>query len=171
MKNFKERLENIVAFAFDVDGVLSTTFVPMYPNGEPMRTANIKDGYALQLAVKLGYKVAIITGGRTEAVRVRYGNLGITDIYMGQADKVGAYEEWKAKYGLDDAQILYMGDDMPDIPLLRRAGVACCPSDGAYDVKQNCDYISPYAGGKCCARDVIEQVLRAQNKWGNDMTW
>ncbi len=171
MKNFKEDLMNVRALAFDVDGVLSKTVVSMFPNGEPMRTANIKDGYALQLAVKLGYKIAIITGGQTEAVRVRYTNLGITDIYMSRSEKLSTYEEWKAKYGLSDEQIMYMGDDVPDIPLLRRVGLPVCPADACIDVLQICRYVSPFNGGECCVRDVIEQVLRAQGKWGNDYVW
>ncbi len=171
MRNFKEDLTAIRGFAFDVDGVLSCTQVPMFPNGEPMRTANIKDGYALQLAVKLGYHIAIITGGRSEAVRVRYTNLGIEDVYMGQSEKTEAYENWKQKRGLSDAQIMYMGDDMPDIPLLQRALLPVCPADAASDVKEVCRYISPYKGGECCARDVIEQVLRAQDNWGKDHSW
>ena len=171
MKNFKELLTDIRAFAFDVDGVLSDTVVPMFPNGEPMRTANIKDGYAIQLAVKLGYHVAIITGGSTEAVKVRFSMLGVTDIYMRQASKTGAYEEWKKKHNLTDNQILYMGDDMPDLPLLKRAGIAACPADACIDVREASIYISPFKGGHCCARDVIEQTLRAQGNWGTDLTW
>ncbi|MBR6250802.1 MAG: HAD-IIIA family hydrolase [Bacteroidales bacterium] len=171
MKNFKELLTDIRAFAFDVDGVLSDTVVPMFPNGEPMRTANIKDGYAIQLAVKLGYHIAIITGGSTEAVKVRFSTLGVQDIYMRQATKIGAYEEWKQKHNLSDNQILYMGDDMPDVPVLKRVGIAACPADACIDVREICQYISPYNGGHCCARDVIEQTLRAQGKWGTDHTW
>ncbi|MCF0190338.1 MAG: HAD-IIIA family hydrolase [Marinilabiliaceae bacterium] len=170
-KNFKEELTQVRAFAFDVDGVLSQTQVPMYPNGEPMRTANIKDGYAIQLAVKMGYHIAIITGGNTEAIRVRFSNLGVQDIYMGQSNKVSAYESWKTKKGLTDEQVLYMGDDMPDLPLLKRAGVPTCPVDAATDVKSVCHYISPYKGGECCVRDVVEQVLRVNGDWGKDLDW
>lgn len=170
-RNFKEELSDIKAFAFDVDGVLSMTQVPMFPNGEPMRTANIKDGYAIQLAVKLGYQVAIITGGNTEAIRVRYTNLGVQDVFMGQSNKTSAYENWKKKYGLTDNQILYMGDDMPDLPLLKRAGVPTCPADAVRDVQEACHYISPFNGGQCCVRDVIEQVIRVNGQWGQDLDW
>lgn len=171
MKNFKEKLMEVKAFAFDVDGVLSQTAVPMYPTGEPMRTANIKDGYALQLAAKLGYPIAIITGGKTEAIRVRYTNLGISDIYMGQSEKTEAYEDWKRKHGLEDKDIMYMGDDMPDLVLLKRVGVPVCPADAVSDVVEVCSYVSPFVGGQCCVRDVVEQVLKAHDKWYIDHTW
>ena len=171
MKNFKELLTDIRAFAFDVDGVLSESVIPMSTSGEPMRTANIKDGYAIQLAVKLGYHVAIITGGSTEAVKTRFSMLGVQDIYMRQASKIGAYEDWKRKHNLTDNQILYMGDDMPDLPLMELAGIATCPADACIDVRQASIYISPRNGGQGCARDVIEQTLRAQNNWGKDLTW
>ncbi len=170
-KNFKELLPKVKAFAFDVDGVLSCETVPMSTEGVPMRTANIKDGYVLQLAVKLGYKIAIITGGSSPAIEKRYNGLGITDIYMGQATKIGAYTEWKNKYSLSDEEIMYMGDDIPDIPLLKVVGVPVCPSDACIDAKQVARYISPFAGGQCCVRDVVEQVLRSKGEWGNDHSW
>lgn len=171
MRNFKEDLTKIKAFAFDVDGVLSKTTVPMFPNGEPMRTANIKDGYVIQLAVKLGYKIAIITGGRTEAVKMRFEALGVKDIFMGQSEKTQTYKNWRDANGLDDSEIMYMGDDMPDIPVLRLVGMPVCPADAVTDVKNVVRYVSPFNGGECCVRDVMEQVLRAQNKWGSDLTW
>ncbi|MGN0028848.1 MAG: KdsC family phosphatase [Marinilabiliaceae bacterium] len=170
-KNFKELLPGVRAFAFDIDGVLSTQTVPMSADGIPMRTANIKDGYVLQLAVKLGYKIAIITGGKSDAIRKRYEGLGITDIYMGQATKTGAYTEWKEANGLKDEEILYMGDDIPDLPLLRVVGVPTCPQDACVDVKAACRYISPFRGGECCVRDVVEQVLRSKGEWGHDHSW
>ena len=171
MKNFKEDLVHVKGFAFDVDGVLSCHVVPMFPNGEPMRTANIKDGYVIQLAVKLGYHIAIITGGKTEAVLARYKSLGVQDIFVGQSEKTEAYKEWRDKYGMSDSEIMYMGDDMPDLPVLRMAGMPVCPADAASDVKAECRYVSPYNGGECCVRDVMEQVLRAQNNWGKDLSW
>lgn len=171
MKNFKEDLVNVKGFAFDVDGVLSHQVVPMFPNGEPMRMANIKDGYVLQLAIKLGYKVAIITGGRSEAVRVRYEALGVQDIFMGQSEKTAAFKEWILKHGLSPSQVMYMGDDMPDIPVMKLVGLPVCPADAAEDVKSVCRYISPATGGNGCVRDVMEQVLRVQNQWGTDHTW
>lgn len=171
MKNFKELLMNVRAFGFDVDGVLSQTVVPMFPDGQPMRTANIKDGYALQLAIKLGYPVAIITGGRTEAVRKRFEALGVTDIFMGQSTKLETYRAWRDKHGLTDADVMYMGDDMPDLPVLGEVGLPVCPCDAVPDVKRVSVYVSPFAGGCCCVRDVVEQVLKAQGKWGSDLAW
>lgn len=169
--NFKELLPGVRAFAFDIDGVLSSQTVHMSEDGIPMRTANIKDGYVLQLAVKLGYKIAIITGGNTQSVRKRYEGLGITDIYMGQSTKMGAYTEWRDKHSLKDSEIMYMGDDMPDLPLLKVVGVPVCPIDACVDVKEVCRYISPFKGGECCVRDVVEQVLRAKGEWGHDHSW
>lgn len=170
-KNFKELLPNVKAFAFDIDGVLSTQTVPMSADGIPMRTANIKDGYVLQLAVKLGYKIAIITGGKSDAIRHRYGGLGITDIFMGQATKMGAYTQWRDANGLSDNEILYMGDDIPDLPLLQIVGVPTCPVDACPDVKDVVRYVSPFKGGECCVRDVMEQVLRSKGQWGHDHSW
>lgn len=164
-QHFKDRLTNIKGFVFDVDGVLSSSTISLYPNGEPMRTANIKDGYALQLAVKLGYQIAIITGANTEAIRKRFSNLGINHIYMSSDIKIRDYEDFKQQCGLNDDEIICMGDDIPDIPILKLSGIATCPADAVDDVKSVVEYISHRSGGHGCARDIIEQVLRAQHKW------
>ena len=161
-------LKKVKALVFDVDGVLSCETILLYPNGEPMRSVNIKDGYALQFAVKSGLRVAIITGGNSEAVRKRCEGLGIDDVYMGASVKVREYEAFKTKYGLKDEDILYMGDDIPDYEVMRKCGVACCPADAAPEIKSVSTYISHLAGGYGCGRDVIEQVLRAQGKWMSD---
>ena len=124
MSTINYDLKKIKALDFDVDGVLSADMIPLHISGEPMRTVNIKDGYALQLAVKQGLHVAIITGGRTEAVRIRFSALGITDLYMGSAVKIHDYRDFREKYGLSDEEILYMGDDIPDIEVLRECGFA-----------------------------------------------
>lgn len=158
-------LKKIKAIAFDVDGVLSRQTILLHPSGEPARTVNIKDGYALQLAVKMGLHVAIITGGRSEAVRRRYEGLGVPDIYMGCSVKITTYEVFLRKYGLRDEEVLYMGDDIPDYEILTRCGCPCCPSDAAPEIRSVSCYISHLAGGDGCGRDVIEQVLRAQQKW------
>ena len=129
MSTINYDLSRIKALAFDVDGVLSSTTVPLHPSGEPMRTVNIKDGYAIQLAVKKGIRIAIITGGRTEAVRIRFAGLGVTDLYMGSAVKIHDYRAFRDKYGLADDEILYMGDDVPDIEVMRECGLPCCPKD------------------------------------------
>lgn len=167
-KNFKEYLPHIKAFAFDVDGVLSANCIPLYPNGEPMRMANIKDGYVLQLAIKLGYPIAIITGGKTAAVRTRFEGLGIQDIYLGSSIKTIDFEHFIAKHGLHPTDVLYMGDDIPDLPVMKLVGMPTCPSDAAAEIKAISCYVSNYRGGEGCVRDVIEQVLKAQNKWLTD---
>ena len=161
-------LKKIKAVVFDVDGVLSAETVTLHPNGEPMRTANIKDGYALQFAVKCGLVVAIITGGKTEAVRKRYEGLGLTDVYMCSAVKKNEYEVLKNKYGLEDAEILYMGDDIPDYEVMCMCGCPCCPADAVPEIKDVSIYVSHKNGGCGCGRDVLEQVLRAQGKWMQD---
>lgn len=161
-------LKKIRAIIFDIDGVLSRDTIILSSDGEPLRTVNIKDGYALQLAVKRGLHVAIITGGHTTAVRIRYESLGIQDIYMGASVKTEAYTDFKQRYNLSDEQILYMGDDIPDYPVLRIVGLACCPADAAPEIKSVCHYISSQNGGEGCGRDVIEQILRAQGQWMND---
>ena len=171
MSNFKEDLMNVKAFAFDVDGVLSQQYVPMFPNGEPMRTANIRDGFALQLAVKLGYPIAIITGGKTEAIANRYQALGIEDVFMGVSEKLSVFNGWLEKHGLSADEVMYMGDDIPDLPVMRVVGLAVAPADGAEEVKAVSKYISERNGGQGCVRDVVEQVLRVHNHWGNDHTW
>jgi len=168
-------LTKIKAVIFDVDGVLSAETIPLPPvnpmdsdDGQPMRTVNIKDGYAIQLALKMGLRAAIITGGRTESVRLRYERLGMKDIYMGAAVKITAYEEIKKKHGLSDDEILYMGDDIPDLQVMQKVGCPCCPADACHDIKQVSIYVSSKNGGYGCARDVIEQILRAQGKWMAD---
>lgn len=161
-------LTKIKAVAFDVDGVLSAETIVLASNGEPLRTVNIKDGYAIQLAQKQGLRVAIITGGRTEAVRLRYAGLGVEDIYMGSAIKIKTYEEFCSKYGLHDEEILYMGDDIPDLEVMRRVGCPCCPADACPEVRDISIYVSHCKGGYGCGRDVLEQVLRAHGKWMND---
>ena len=158
-------LKKIKALVFDVDGVLSKETIPMYPSGEPMRTVNIKDGYALQLAVKAGYRVAIITGARTEAVKVRYRGLGITDVYIGASVKKEIFEEFLYMYELSPEEVMYMGDDIPDYEVMQIVGLPVCPADAAVEIKQLSKYISPINGGEGCGRDVIEQVMRAQGKW------
>lgn len=158
-------LTKIKAFIFDVDGVLSCETVPIHISGEVMRTANIKDGYALQLAVKRGYKIAIITGGNSQAVKTRYLGLGITDIYMKSSNKIHDFEAFVNNHRLLPEEILYMGDDIPDYPVMQKVGLPVCPHDAVPEIKQIARYISPKAGGYGCARDVIEQVMRAQDKW------
>ena len=158
-------LTAIKAIIFDIDGVLSAETITLSSEGEPLRTVNIKDGYAIQLAEKLGLRIAILTGGNTRSVRLRYERLGVEDIYMGCAVKVKTYEEFLQKYGLTDDQVMYMGDDIPDLEIMRRVGCPVCPKDACQEIKEVCCYVSHLNGGYGCGRDVIEQTLRAQGKW------
>ena len=146
---------------------MSGTVIPMNSEGEPLRTVNIKDGYALQLAVRQGLHVAIITGGKTEAVRRRFLSLGVPpeDIYLGSAIKLKDYADFRARYGLEDGEIAYMGDDIPDLQVLRVCGLSACPRDAAPEVRAVCTYISHADGGYGCGRDLVEQVMKAQGLW------
>lgn len=158
-------LTKIRGMAFDVDGVLSPSVIPLSEEGVPMRMVNIKDGYALQLAVKTGLKIAIITGGNTRAVQVRFAALGIKDIYLGSSEKLPILENWMAKEGLMPEEVLYMGDDIPDLKAMRHVGLATAPYDAASEVRQTALYISRFTGGYGCVRDVVEQVLKAKGEW------
>jgi 3-deoxy-D-manno-octulosonate 8-phosphate phosphatase (KDO 8-P phosphatase) len=161
-------LRKIRAVVFDVDGVLSAQTIGLSADGEPLRTVNIKDGYAIQLAVKRGLIIAIMTGGNTLSVRRRYEGLGVKDVYMGCSVKITTYEDFLAKYGLSDDEVMYMGDDIPDLQIMHRVGCAVCPRDACEEVKTASCYISPLPGGQGCGRDVIEQTLRAQGLWQLD---
>lgn len=161
-------LSQIKAIIFDVDGVLSAQTVLMDNNGEPLRSVNIRDGYAIQLAQKMGLRIVILTGGRTESIRLRYKYLGVEDIYLSCAVKIQTYEEFKKKYGLNDHEIAYMGDDIPDLQIMSRVGCPCCPADACPEVKKASIYVSHFIGGHGCGRDIIEQVLSAQGKWMAD---
>lgn len=159
-------LTKIKAIAFDVDGVLSTNNVLLSDlESQPIRTANIKDGYAMQLAVKSGLLLCIITGGKSEAVRRRYVGLGLQDVYLSVAVKLECFKQWMSRHGLRPEEVIYMGDDIPDYEVMRLCGCPCCPADAADEIKRASLYVSPRGGGQGCARDVVEQVLKAQGKW------
>jgi 3-deoxy-D-manno-octulosonate 8-phosphate phosphatase (KDO 8-P phosphatase) len=166
--NFKEKLNKIKAFAFDVDGVFTDGQVYLMPGNEFVRAMNIKDGYAIQHCVKMGYPVAIISGGNSEEVRKRFVNLGVTDIYLKSSNKLNDYEDFKFKYHLEHGDILYMGDDVPDYQIMEKVGLGTCPADAAMEIKQIAEYISDFKGGQGCVRDVVEQVLRLHDKWLNN---
>jgi 3-deoxy-D-manno-octulosonate 8-phosphate phosphatase (KDO 8-P phosphatase) len=165
MENFKTKLSRVKAFIFDVDGVLTDGSVTLMPDGEQVRVMNVKDGYALQLAVKKGYKIAIISGGKSEMVRRRLLGLGITDIYLGIHTKIEAYKELIEIYNISPEEILYMGDDLPDYEVMQQIGVPTCPNDSAVEIKNISIYVSDKKGGEGAVRDVIEQVLRVQGHW------
>ena len=161
-------LSKIKTVVFDVDGVLSRQTITLSSTGEPLRTVNIKDGYAIQLAQKVGLRIAILTGGNTEAIRKRYAGLGVEDIFMGCAVKVKTYEEFLQKYGIKHEEVIYVGDDIPDYEVMRLCGCPCCPADACSDIKDISLYISSRNGGDGVGRDVVEQVLRIQGKWLSD---
>lgn len=165
LKNFKQDLMHIKAFAFDVDGVFTDGSVFLFPKGEFLRMMNIKDGYAVQYCIKQGYPIAVITGGNSDIIKKRFTYLGVTDIYLKSSDKFQDYEDFRLKYNLEHENILFMGDDLPDYEVMKTVGVPTCPSDAVEEIKQISKYISDKKGGEGCVRDVIEQVLRLHNKW------
>ena len=158
-------LSKIKAVIFDIDGVLSAETITLAPDGLPLRTVNIKDGYAIQLAVKMGLRIAIMTGAKVESIRVRYESLGVEDFFVGCAVKIKTYDAFLQKYGLREDEVMYMGDDIPDLEVMRRVGCPVCPKDACVEVRQASLYVSDRKGGYGCGRDVIEQTLRAQGKW------
>ena len=163
-------LTQIKAILFDVDGVLSAETITMNDDGQPMRTMNIKDGYAIQLAVKIGVHIAIMTGGTTASIRHRDEGVGVQDIYLRCAVKLLVYEEYMKKYGLHDHEVIFVGDDIPDYEVMARCGCPCCPADACAEIKSVSRYISQRNGGYGVGRDIIEQVLKAQGKWMGDKT-
>lgn len=173
MAFFKEELLNVKAFAFDVDGVFAKSNFYLHHSGDMMRSMNIKDGYAVQLAIKKKYPIAIITGGNSQSVKSRFNNLGVTDIYLNSFNKLDNFITFYSQYNIKPENILYMGDDIPDYEVMKKTGIPTCPIDAAEDIKNISKYISDKKGGEGCVRDVIEQVLRAQNKWldGASFNW
>jgi len=165
LDNFKERLKEIKAFVFDVDGVFSQNVI-LQANGEMLRTMNTKDGFALYYAVnEQSFIAAIITGGYSESVKIRFQAMGLTDIYIKSTNKLDDFEDFMSKYNFKPSEVLYMGDDIPDYQVMKTVGIPTCPSDAAEEIKSISVYISDKKGGEGCVRDVIEQVLRAQGKW------
>ena len=164
-KSYKEIMNDITTFVFDVDGVLTDGSVFVNTTGEMLRTMNIRDGYALKAAVDNGYNVCIISGGSNEGVRVRLRNLGITDIHLGTPDKVATFDEYTDVYSILPEQVLYMGDDIPDYHVMQLVGLPTCPQDACPEIKAISKYISHQNGGKGAVRDVIEQVMKVQGKW------
>lgn len=158
----------IKAIIFDVDGVLSRQTISMDAMGEPLRTINIRDGYAIQLAMKKGLPIVILTGGHTPNIKLRYEYLGVKDIFLSCAVKIKTYEQYLAQNALSDEEVIYMGDDIPDYEVMQQVGLPCCPVDACAEIRQISRYVSPNMGGHAAARDVIEQVLRAQGKWMAD---
>ena len=168
--NYKTKLKSIKAFILDCDGVLTDGSVTLMPDGEQARKMSTRDGYALQLAVKKGFIVAIITGGSSAAVKSRMTRLGVHDVYLACHDKVKALKELMHIYSLNAEDILYMGDDMPDYEVMQIVGLPTCPDNAAQEIKNLSDYVSHKGGGEGCVRDVIEQAMKVQGKWMLDHT-
>ncbi len=170
MKNYKEKLKDITTFIFDYDGVMTTGKVLVDGNGIPLRSSDVKDGYALQLAVRLGYNVAVITGGYSVSIEKRMAMLGVKDVFVRSANKVEVLERYMKTNDLKPEQIVYMGDDLPDYPVMKIIGLPVCPADASPEIKDISLYISNRNGGRGAVRDIIEQVLKAQDKWMKDFT-
>ncbi len=163
--NILELFKTISTFIFDVDGVLTDGTVLVLENGQQARRMSIKDGFALQMAVKCGYNILVVSGSQSVPVVERLGRLGITDVHMSVMDKKTLVEQYMEKNNLEPARVLYMGDDLPDIPAMTVTGLPCCPADAANEVKEAVKYISPANGGFGCVRDVIEKVLKLNDHW------
>ncbi|MTE27601.1 KdsC family phosphatase [Winogradskyella ouciana] len=169
-KSYKEYLVDITTFIFDVDGVLTDGTINVTTNGEMLRTMSIKDGFALKTAVDAGFNICIISGGSNEGVRKRLEGLGIKDIFLGAHNKIDQLNEYTSKNNIDKTNVLYMGDDIPDFPVMKLVGLPCCPQDAAPEIKAISKYVSHKNGGKGAVRDVIEQVLKVQNKWNGNFS-
>ena len=164
-KSYKEILNEITTFIFDIDGVLTDSSVHITPEGEMLRIMNIRDGFAMKAAIESGYKVCIISGGSNEGVRIRLQNLGITDIHLGSSDKVKTLKEYVEIYNINSDHVLYLGDDIPDYHVMQLVGLPTCPQDAVPEIKAISKYISHKNGGRGAVREVIEQVMKVQGKW------
>jgi 3-deoxy-D-manno-octulosonate 8-phosphate phosphatase (KDO 8-P phosphatase) len=165
-----EQFRQITCFVFDVDGVLTDGSLLVLDDGQQVRRMNIRDGYALQLAVKKGYRVVIISGGTSDGVAVRLQKLGVKDIFLSVENKRQQLAEYLEQHGISKREVLFMGDDIPDYAVMKESGLPCCPADAAPEIKELCIYISGVNGGYGCARDVIEKVLKLNNHWHTDTT-
>ncbi|MBL6950810.1 MAG: HAD-IIIA family hydrolase [Bacteroidales bacterium] len=168
MTNYKAQLKKVKTFIFDYDGVLTEGTIIMTEQGEALRISNIKDGYALQLAVKMGYRIAIISGARSKSMEHRLKALQITDVFLGVGNKLETFHTYLRSNSIDPSEVLFMGDDIPDYQIMREVGMPTCPADAAEEIKKMARYISHVPGGKGCVRDVIEQVMKVQGKWMTD---
>ncbi|MEI6346940.1 MAG: HAD hydrolase family protein [Bacteroidota bacterium] len=165
MINYKEALIDITTIMFDFDGVLSDGKVFVMPDGEQLRMSSVRDGYALQLAVKKGFRVVIISGGRSESMMKRFAALNVSDVFLGVSNKKEVFEKYLLDNQLTTNEVLYMGDDIPDYEVMKLARIATCPANASEEIKAISHYISKYNGGEGCARDIIEQVLKIHQKW------
>ncbi len=168
IQNYKEQLGKTKTFIFDVDGVFTDNIVYLLPDGEQMRTANVRDGYAVQLAVKKGIQIFILSGGKNEAVRKRFEMLGVTEIHLGVSTKKVRLQEWIDQGLIDPSTTTYVGDDIPDYWVMQMVAMSCCPCDAAPEIRAIADYISPFKGGHGCVRDILEQSLKLKKFWLDD---
>jgi 3-deoxy-D-manno-octulosonate 8-phosphate phosphatase (KDO 8-P phosphatase) len=167
-RSYKEKLKDITTFVFDVDGVFTDGIVQLMPDGSQVRTANVRDGYAVQLAAKKGFRIVIITGGRSQAVKERFLGLGVEDIFLGSKNKSEILTRYMEKHSLKKEEMCYMGDDIPDYEVMKMVGLPVCPNDAAPEIKSLSHYISDKDGGKGCVRDILEQTMKIQKKWMDD---
>lgn len=168
--SYKAKLKHIKAFVFDVDGVFTDGSIYLLPGGNMTRVMNVLDGYAVVKALKNNYTIGVITGGNDPEVRNRINYLGITDYYAKSPDKMIDFDHFRQKYNLKKEEILTMGDDLPDIQIMKNSGISACPKNSVPEVKAISDYISTTEGGKGAVRDVIEQVMKVQGTWNEDNT-
>jgi 3-deoxy-D-manno-octulosonate 8-phosphate phosphatase (KDO 8-P phosphatase) len=167
-KSYKEYLNHITTFVFDVDGVLTDGTILLTTSGEMLRTMHTKDGFAMKTALLSGYNICIISGGSNEGVRMRLNNLGVKDVYLGSHNKIEQLNHYFEEHGIKAENVLFMGDDIPDYPVMKMVGLPTCPQDAVQEIKAISKYISHKNGGQGCVRDVIEQVLKVQGKWNGD---
>lgn len=163
--NFKERLHKVKAFVFDIDGVLTDGKITVHSDKTTSRNLFARDGSALSRACKAGYTVAIISYAREQDLADRFKSLGLAEVYLAVTDKEEKLKEFESVYFLESDEILFMGDDIPDLLAMKRSGVPCCPNDAAHEIRDISVYVSPYKGGEGCVRDVIEQTMRLHDKW------
>ena len=163
--NYKSLLKDITAFVFDVDGVFTDSSVQITSSGELLRTMSVRDGYAVKQAVDAGYTICVITGGKNIGVKLRLEGLGVKEVHLGVQDKISVIKRFLEQEQLKQHQVAYMGDDLPDLEAIQLAGLKSCPQDAVPEIKAICDYVSHRQGGKGCVRDLVEQVMRVQDKW------
>lgn len=163
--NVYESFFHIKAMIFDIDGVFTNNEILVTERGEFLRSMNVKDGYAVKRAIRSGFKIAIISGGQSEGTRQRFELLGLTDIFLGVEDKLSCYNNLVSSWSISSEHIAYMGDDLPDLEVMKQVGLACCPQDAVPEILELSGFISSLNGGKGCVRDLIEKIMQAQDKW------
>ena len=162
------QFKSITTFIFDMDGVLTDGSLTLLPSGEMVRKMNVKDGYALQLAVKKGYHIAVISGGNSAEAMDRLKRLGIDDVWMKVTDKIGVANQYLQNKNINWSNVLYMGDDLPDLDVMKQAALPCCPADAVQEIKDISTYISHLSGGVGCVRDVVEKIMKLRGDWNSD---